>query len=245
MAPHNTQCTYTFYPLGADPLWAQKPSPPSPPGKHRLLAEERTWHLVTGKPSWLCWAHLKVLQTSGQCVFLRGLTTKDGLFPLGGWRDDTPSGHWILSLSPGSLPSLTHAVNPRHSRKKAGSPSFCPRVGVPAGTPRNWALGQEGLLLKVQTCRLYGQSARAALSPLHVPRTPTRKNAPAPGQPRQWVHTSRVLLQQVSVYVVVFPIWYVLKCWYFSEPLHFHTHTQNEKKPLYNFSDNGLTVAHY
>lgn len=65
---HNTQCTHTLldcifsplpwpptthnahtlsHPLGADPFRPQKPSPPSPPGKHRLLAEEGTWDLVT------------------------------------------------------------------------------------------------------------------------------------------------------------------------------------------------------
>lgn len=117
--PQHTMHTHFFSSTGGWPFSASEAFSAFP--TRQAQAVGRGGHLGSGdreEPSWPCWAHLKVLQTFGQCVFLRGLITKDGLFPLGGWRDSTLSGHWILSLSPGSLSSLTHTVNPPYPQGK-------------------------------------------------------------------------------------------------------------------------------
>lgn len=57
------------------------------------------------EPSWLALGPPESVTAFGQFVFLRGLVTKDGLFPARGCRDSILwlFGHWILSPSPGSL----------------------------------------------------------------------------------------------------------------------------------------------
>lgn len=108
-----------------------------------MWAEKGIWDLVPVRsPVGWHWAHVKVSQTFGQYVFLRGLVTKDGLFPPRGCRDNTlcPSGHWILSLSPGSLPGHTVGVDPHcpQGQQQGLTQSV---MGGASRYPQEWGLG--------------------------------------------------------------------------------------------------------
>lgn len=108
---HSLSHTHTHSPVHwrLTLFWPQKPSPP---GKCMVQADKGIWELVPGRsPVGWRWAHLKVSQTFGQCVFLRGLVTKDGLFPPRGRRDSAPSFRSLDPLPPGSLPSITLSAN--------------------------------------------------------------------------------------------------------------------------------------
>lgn len=136
------------HPRGSDPLWPQAPSLPSPPGKHRLLAEEGTWDAMTARNPVGCAGltrrHRRYLGSLSQ-----GFDHKRWTLPT--WR--TKGWHTFWSLDPLPFPRQLAQPYLRSepsllSRKTAGSPPFYPRVRVPAGAPRNWALGTEGAALE-------------------------------------------------------------------------------------------------
>lgn len=129
------------------------------------------WDLVPGRsPVGWRWAHLKALQAFGQCVFLRGLVTKDVLFPPRGHRKCTLclSGHWILSVYLGSSPSLT-SVNPHCPQgQQQGLSLRAPELGCQQVSPGTgpWARGvpPEGA-----APRAAGQAAGQGSSALPAP----------------------------------------------------------------------------
>lgn len=102
------------HPLGLT-LSGLRSLPTLPTRQAQGVGREGIWDLVPARsPVGWHWAHLKVSQTFCQCVFLRGLVTKDGLFPPREHRDSMLclSAHCILSLSLGSLPNFPLSANP-------------------------------------------------------------------------------------------------------------------------------------
>lgn len=103
---------------GADTLLASEAFPPDPPGKLRVWAQRASgiWCQGGRSPVGWHWACLKVSQTFCQSVFLRGLVTKDGLFPPRGRRDSALLSFWSLDFllfgQRAQLPSLSEPSVP-------------------------------------------------------------------------------------------------------------------------------------
>lgn len=131
----------------ADPLPASGLST-LPTRQVRVWAEKDFWGLVPGRsPVDWHWAHLKVSQTFCQCVFLRGLVMKNGLFPAKGCRDSTLclSGHWIPSRRQLAQPP------PLSEAQLTSGPQRGLNLKAREWGHQQVSLGQEELPLEVQS----------------------------------------------------------------------------------------------
>lgn len=110
--------THSAPSTGADTLLASEAFLPDPPSKLRVWAQRTSgiWCQEGRSPVGWHWVCLKVSETFCQCVFLRGLVTKDGLFTPRGRRDNALLSFWSLDLLPfgqlAQLPSLSEPCVP-------------------------------------------------------------------------------------------------------------------------------------